>query len=220
MQTIFALTEFNNVYTFSNSQIYNGFTDPEGDLPGGFVIKSLPSIGTLLYDGNAIVLGTLYSDPTLLTYERFETDAYVDLFSWTAFDNNDQLPLESNIATMTGTIQEGAVENQPPTIGDRAQYSGNRVTTVFTVADFTTQTIAPYFDPEGNNLDAIRIDEVSDANTGVYYYFNNSVIVGQVITAEELGNGAFYHVAPDSNGISTDSFNASVRDDVSMIWVQ
>jgi len=41
-----------------------------------------------------------------------------------------------------------------------------------------------------------------------------------VITKAELDSGAFYHVAPDGNGVSTDSFNASVRDTGSLIWVQ
>ena len=104
-------------------------------------------------------------------------------------------------------------------MGDRAQYSGNRSTTVFTVSDFTTLTIAPYFDPEGNELDAIRIDEISTANYGTYYYFGAEVVPGQIITKDELNAGAFYHVGPDANAISTDSFNASLREDVNMTWV-
>jgi hypothetical protein len=68
-------------------------------------------------------------------------------------------------------------------------------------------------------LDAIRIDEVSTANTGVYYYFGSVLAEGQVITKAELDAGAFYHVGQDANGISTDSFNASVRDNVNMTWV-
>ena len=104
-------------------------------------------------------------------------------------------------------------------MGDRAQYSGNRSTTVFSSADFTTEPIAPYFDPEGNDLDAIRIDEVSTANLGLYYLYDTAVSIGQVITKAELDAGAFYHVGPDANAISTDGFNASVRDNVNMTWV-
>lgn len=207
-------------YTFSNAEIYSGYSDAESSTPGNFIIKSLPSQGSLKYNGSEAYVETLYSDPALLTYTRGEQTAYGDTFTWSVFDNDAQSPLESNTATMTGTMEEVVIPNQPAVIGDRAQYAGNRVTTVFTVADFTTNTIAPYFDPEANDLDAIRIDEVSDANTGVYYYFGSPVVAGQVITAAELANGAFYHVAPDANGISTDSFNASVRDTGSMIWVQ
>ncbi len=206
-------------YTFSTADIYSGYSDAESSTPGNFVIKSLPSQGSLRYDGAEAYIETLYSDPTLLTYTRSETTGYVDSFTWSVYDNDSQLPLESNKATMTGTMEEEVVINQPATVGDRAQYSGNRSTTVFSVADFTLNPIAPYYDPEGNDLDAIRIDEISDANTGVYYYFGSPVTAGQIITAAELSSGAFYHIAPDSNAVSTDSFNASVRDDVNMTWV-
>lgn len=208
------------IYTFSYSDLFSGYSDPDGDLMGAFVIKSLPANGELKYNGEAAVVETLYGNPSLLEYGKDSDGAYSTTFTYTAFDNDPQLRLESNTATCTVNVEAVVISNEPPVIGDRAQYAGNRVTTVFTVADFTTHTIAPYFDPEANDLDAIRIDEISDANTGVYYYFGNPVVAGQVITAAELANGAFYHVAPDANGISTDSFNASVRDTGSMIWVQ
>jgi len=207
------------LYTFSYNDLFSGYSDPDGNAFSGFVIKTLPVNGELKYNGEAVVVGNFYTDPTLLVYSKDSDSAYVTGFTYTAFDNDPQLPLESNLAACEVTVEALATTNEPATIGDRAQYAGNRVTTVFTVADFTTETIAPYFDPENNDLDAIRIDEVSTANTGVYYYYANPVTAGQVITAAELNSGAFYHIAPDANGVSTDSFNASVRDTGSMIWV-
>lgn len=216
----FNLSDTESVFTFSSTEIYNGYNDSDGHAPGDFVINSLPVSGTLLYDGVAAVIETLYSDPALLTYTRNGTGAYSEGFTWSVYDTDSQLPLASNIATMTANVAELTQSNQPATVGDRAQYQGNRATTIFTVADFTTETILPYFDPEGNDLDAIRVDEVSTANTGKYYYFNDEVTEGQIITKAELDAGAFYHIGPDANSISTDSFNASVRDTGSMIWVQ
>lgn len=209
----------NETYTFTVADLFSTFSDPDGHGYGNFVIKVLPSTGSLAYNGVAVTINTLYSDPTLLVYTRTGTSGYSDPFDFAVYDNDSQLPLESNTGTMAVTVEAITQTNQPATVGDRAEYSGNRSTTVFAVADFTTEAIAPYFDPEGNDLDAIRIDEISDANTGVFYYFGNPVVAGQVITATELANGAFYHVGPDVNSISTDSFNASVRDTGSMIWV-
>jgi len=214
------LTDPNTVYTFSYADLLSGFTDDSGQPASGFVIKVLPVQGTLKYNGSLVSLGTLYPDPTLLTYTRDVDTGYSVSFNYSAYDSDSQLPLESNVVSMNITVEAITLANEPATVGDRAQYAGNRVTTVFTVADFTTEAIAPYFDPEANDLDAIRIDEVSTANVGTYYYLGVEVVEGQIITAAELNSGAFYHTAPDANGITTDSFNASVRDTGSMIWVQ
>jgi hypothetical protein len=198
----FTLNDETYIFTFSYATLLSGYSDDEGGVASSFVINSLPGNGDLLYDGNAITTNTLLFDPSLLTYTRTGTSAYGTTFTFSAYDDDSQVPLVSNIVTATATIEEIVVSgNEPATVGDRAQYSGNRSTTVFTVADFTTSAIAPYFDPEGNDLDAILITEISDANTGVYYYFASPVAVGQVITNAELSAGAFYHIAPDANSI-------------------
>jgi hypothetical protein len=214
------LEDPNYDYTFSYADMFSGWTDDASSVAGNFVIKTLPGQGTLKYNGTPVTVGVLYADPTLLVYSRDVDTAYPTLFTYSAYDTDAQLPLESNTVDMEIAVEAITTGNEPATVGDRAQYAGNRVTTVFSVADFTTETILPYFDPEANDLDAIRIDEVSTANVGTYYYLGVEVVEGQVITAAELAAGAFYHVAADANGIVTDSFNASVRDTGSLIWVQ
>ncbi len=216
----FTLEDPNLTYTFSYSDLFSGYSDAEGGDATNFEIKTLPVAGVLHYDGVAVEVGSWLSDPSLLTYTRIGTGGYATSFTYTAYDDDNQLQLESNVATCNGTIDSIVSTNEPATVGDRAQYSGNRTTTVFSSTDFTTETIAPYFDPENNELDAIRIDEISTANEGAYYYYDALVVEGQVITKAELDAGAFYHVAADSNAVSTDSFNASARDTGSMIWVQ
>tara|TARA_B110000902_G_scaffold110138_1_gene130017 strand:+ start:6943 stop:7896 length:954 start_codon:yes stop_codon:yes gene_type:complete len=212
------ITTGNILKTFSSAEIFEGYSDPLQLTYSAFSIKSLPTTGTLTYNGAAVVLNSQLTDPTLLVYTRDGDAAYADSFGLTAWNSSSFAALESATVTYNMTI-ESQTDNQPATVGDRAQYSGNRATTVFSSADFTTQPIAPYFDPEGNELDAIRINEVSTANAGTYFYFGSAVVEGQIITKEELNAGAFYHVGQDANGISTDSFNASVRDNVNMTWV-
>ena len=213
------ITTGNILKTFSNDDIFAGYSDPGGFAHSAFSIKSLPTTGTLTYDGAAVSLNSFLTDPSLLVYTRDGESSYADSFELTAWNNNNFASVESDTVTFNVTVEELLDGNQPATVGDRAQYSGNRATTVFSSADFTTQPIAPYFDPEGNDLDAIRIDEVSTANTGTYFYFGSAVVEGQIITKAELDAGAFFHVGQDANGISTDSFNASVRDNVNMTFV-
>lgn len=204
---------------FTAEDIYAGYSDPTETPYSAFSIKSLPATGTLYYNGTAVVLNSFLTDPTLLTYTRDGESAYGDSFGLTAWNSNTFAAVESATVTFNVTVDDLAGGNLAATVGDRAQYSGNRATTVFSSADFTTQPIAPYFDPEGNDLDAIRIDEVSTANLGVYYLYGSPVVAGDVITKTQLDAGAFYHIGPDANAISTDSFNASVRDNVNMTWV-
>lgn len=213
------LADPNSEYTFSYSDLFSGYSDDAGGVVSSVVFSTLPSNGTLFNNGVAVVAGELISSVGVLTYVRNSDSAYNTSFNYYVYDNNAQLPLASNTVACSVTVEAITIFNAPPTVGDRAQYSGNRTTTVFNLSDFTSQAIAPYFDPEGNDLDAIRIDEVSDANTGVYYYLGSEVVIGQIITAAELNQGAFYHEAPDNNATTTDSFNASVRDNVNMTWV-
>lgn len=213
------ITSGNVLKTFSNDDIYAGYFDPKGLSYSAFSIKSLPATGALTYNGAAVNLNSFLTDPTLLVYTRDGESAYGDSFGLTAWNSSSFASVESATVTFSVTVDDLAGGNLPATVGDRAQYSGNRSTTVFSSADFTTRAILPYFDPEGNDLDAIRIDEVSTANLGVYYLYGSAAVAGDVITKAQLDAGVFYHIGPDANAISTDSFNASVRDNVNMTWV-
>jgi hypothetical protein len=208
-------------YTFSYADLFSGYADTNGDALGNFVIKSLPSAGTLQYDGSDAVVETLYSDVTLLTYVRNGTGAYGEDFTYSAYDNDSQLPLESNTATCTATVVSITITNSDPYVGDRTMYAENEGTTVFSSSDFTTDTIDPYSDAEGDQLAAIKILEISEANTGTYYFFGTELAVGQEITKVELDSGALYHVGPDVGSVSTDSFRCAAKaDNANADWVE
>jgi hypothetical protein len=206
-----------DIHTFVKSDFTIGFTDTDGDSAGNIVIKTLPANGTLKYNGIDVVANQSLSDISLLTYTKNSTLAYNSTFAWTVYDDN-QAPLQSNIATFTLDVQ--AESNAPATIGDGAIYKDNRIGTVFTLEDFTTNLAPPYNDPEGDPFDAVRIDEVSNANEGVYYFNGLEVSEGQIITAAQLDDGLFVHVPADNDDQKTDSFTFSCRDAGSQIWVQ
>ena len=214
--------ETQNEYVFSFEDLFSGYSDDGPGGPSSFFVQALPnSGGELIYDGEELLPNVLMTDPSLLKYVRSaDNSGYNDLFTFVAYDDDSQLPLPSNVAGCNITVEALIVPNQPATVGDRNHYVENRTTTVFTVADFTSNASPSYSDPENNPLDAIRIDSVSGANDGILYYLGAPVEVGQVITAAEIAMGAFYHVGPDENTLNSDSFELSVRDTGSMIWVQ
>lgn len=218
-----SFTVVDATYVLYRSEILAGYSDAEGTEASSLVVKTLPANGTLFYNGIEVIAGQVIDLSSVLmslTYSRNANTGYSTSFTYSVYDGDTQLPLESNIVSATVTVDAIVIDNESATVGDRTIYSDNRSTTVFTSADFTSSAVAAYSDPEGDLLDAIIIREVSDSNVGVYYFFGNVLTIGQIITKAELDAGALYHVAPDSNAIATDAFRVAIRDTGSMIWVE
>mgnify|MGYP003651567185 FL=1 len=76
-----------------------------------------------------------------------------------------------------------------------------------------------YLDPEGDDLDAIRIDAISTSNQGSFLYNGLSIAVGQIITKSDLDAGMFTHAGAQIDTVSSDVIEISVRDSGSLIWV-
>jgi hypothetical protein len=204
-------------YTFSLDDFILDFADAEGNGPGKIVLKSLPATG-LIYDGEVALEGQTIFDPSLLVYDRNAAPAYQNTFNFSIFDDYVDGPEESIDTLMT--IDVADAENLPAEVGDNTIYAGNRITTVLTLEMFTSQLAPPYNDPEGDLIDAIRIDEVSLANVGVYELNDVEVNEGDIITREDLNAGLFKHVGADTDSVSSDTFSFSARDEGSLIWVQ
>ena len=111
------------------------------------------------------------------------------------------------------------IANLPPTIGDNTITVQKGVTTTLTINMFTTDTILAYSDPEGDLLDAMRIDRLHNTNTGIFYLEGTPVVNGTVITRAQLLAESFTHIGIDQNTFSTDGFEFSIRDEVNMTWV-
>lgn len=156
-----------------------------------------------------------------LEYRRTNLNIFpTETFNFKVSDDNVNF-LYSSIHTMgvsADTIEGGY--NQPATIGDITLYRDNRETTIITLSMLTSQLTPPYNDPEGDLIDAIRIDEVSTANTGVFYFNGSPVQEGDIIFREDINNELFYHEGPDQDTINSDTINFSARDEGSKIWVQ
>lgn len=203
-------------YTFKLSDFTNGFSDADGHGPGKIVLKGLSS-GSLNYDESPAIIGQVIYDPSLLVYDRLQPQSYIDSFLFSIFDDYVDGALESNSASMV--INSADATNLPPVVGDNTVYSSNRIITVLTLEMFTSQLAPPYNDPEGDLIDAIRIDEVSQANQGVYALNGVPVIEGDIITREDLSAGLFTHEGADVDTVSSDTLSFSARDEGSLIWV-
>ncbi|MGL6107259.1 MAG: hypothetical protein ACRC0V_07225 [Fusobacteriaceae bacterium] len=101
--------------------------------------------------------------------------------------------------------------NQPPSIGDGIVTITAITTKTFTIADFTTNTIPPYSDTEGDELDAIRIDKISLEQNASLKLNNISVTENQIITADQIALGLFKFTS-SSGGADISTFLWSARD--------
>jgi len=207
-QYIFTLNDLVVNYYDANN---NGYKD----------IKIFPATltGTLYYNNTLISSPLIISvnDISKLKYIRPNNNILTDSFNIAVGDNNPNQLFSTQVTiTMTGTA---IITNQPATIGDNTIYAENRETTVLTLAMFTSQLAPPYNDPEGDLLDAIRIDTIGTANNGKYYLNGIEIVVGQIITREDLSANLFTHVGANTNDISSDTFTFSVRDEGSQIWI-
>lgn len=153
-----------------------------------------------------------------------ERDYVITKFQYTQISTCIEDIIVTNVQTKidsmaTYTVISGAYINQPPTIGDFTIERPNRVVTPATLDQFTALTTPPYDDPEGDPIDAMRIDSIPGTNLGVYQYDNVDITVGLIIPADHIIAGRLVHIGADTDAAVNDSFGFSLRDTGSMTWV-
>lgn len=111
----------------------------------------------------------------------------------------------------TFTINSGAYVNQPPSaVGDYSISVANRAVTTLTLAMFTTLTTPAYSDPEGDAAQAVRIDTLPA--DGVLKLSGVNVTVGQIIPVADINAGNLVYESPNQDALDTDTFNFSLSD--------
>lgn len=210
--------QYVEIFRFGETHFQTNFADVDGDGPGEIILTSLPGDGKLQYNLVDVIVNQSIPDPTLLVYLKNTNTAINTSFQFRRFDDRLNNPALSLPVTIT--IGVATSINSEATIGDAAFYVGNQVTTILTTAMFTSQLSPSYSDPDGDEIDAIRIDEISTANQGEFQYNGFAVVVGQIITKADLDAGNFVHVGANVDTLATDTINWSARDAGSLIWVQ
>jgi len=204
-------------YIFKISDFTTNFADVQLDAWDKLIIY--PN-SNLTYKGNVVtnILNIKVEDVVNLVYTRSSDAAFSTSLTFRISDKNLHSLYSAIITnTITGTLIEAA--NLPPTLGDGSVYTDNRITTVLTLAMFTTLLAPPYNDPEGDLIDALRIDSISGSNQGVFYLNSIPITAGLVITREQLSANLFTHMGPNIDSVATDFFTFSARDEGSLIWV-
>tara|TARA_R110002124_G_scaffold281430_1_gene455710 strand:- start:68492 stop:69523 length:1032 start_codon:yes stop_codon:yes gene_type:complete len=217
----FKLSDILSNYKDSDDNQFLQLSIDRNDLFNGYIkIKTGSGINDYtIYDEATTSISVSKSLIESITFYSESTSIFTHLILIRVLDKgSDGVIRISN--TVSITIDRTAVSNQPAVIGDIAIDSGNRVTTVLTLTMFTSSLTPPYNDPEGDLIDAIRIDEISTANSGKFYLNGIEIVTNQIITREDLIAGLFTHEGADVNTIETDAINFSARDEGSLIWVQ
>lgn len=202
----------NETHVFTYQDFINNYSDPSGGIPDKLIIYISSTEGSFTFDNNPIS-GTFefnISNVGKLVYTRPDGDVLNTSFNFRVINNLDYIS-----ALVTTTVTGTSTINEPATIGDHSMTVDNNVITVLTMAMF----LETYSDPEGDLLDAIRIDSIQTTNTGTFYLDGIPIIEGQIILREDIELNKFTHTGVTIETIATDSFAFSVRDEGSGIWV-
>ncbi len=206
-------------YSFQAIDFTTGFFDQGGLQPKFVKLLANAYQGQFLFDGVAINTENFIfdiADVNKLVYQATITGNKINFNTiYFQVSNNNTIPVYSNMATVT--LNTTQFVNQPPSVvGDNTFVLANRQTKVFTLADFTTQTVPAYQDPENDPVDALRIDSLPA--TGQLILGTIPCTLNQVIPASQIIAGNFKYVAPDQNGTASANFNFSLRDSGSLTF--
>lgn len=203
------------------------YEDDQNDSWNSIILYSELTDGKLFYNGIEVsgsieidIKGLVSKGQSInVTYNRNESsirDYGSDKIAFRIKDDNIN-PLSSTLAFVN--IELEPLDNLPPTIGDIDIISEYNVVTVLTYLIFLTQMDPSYSDPEGDEIDAIRIDKIPTSNKGAFLFDGALIQPGLIISADDLRANKLVHRGPQIDSINTDYFEFSVRDVGSLIWV-
>jgi hypothetical protein len=112
----------------------------------------------------------------------------------------------------TFNININAQTNLPPSsVGDGSKTTPHSTTIIFTRDDFTTNTIPPYADPEGDNAKLLKI--LSLPAGGTLKLNNTPVVVNQIIDFADIDLGNLtYSPDPANTTARVEPFTFSIAD--------
>lgn len=119
----------------------------------------------------------------------------------------------------TFNVNINAQNNLPPSeVGDGDVTTNHATTVVFTRADFTTNTVPPYADPEG---DAAGLLKVLSLPSGGDLKFNGiDVVLNQIIDFNDIDAGLLtYDPEPTTTTARVEQFDFAIADTGSLTFV-
>lgn len=112
------------------------------------------------------------------------------------------------------TINITAKVNQPPSaIGDNSVQVTNDTTYTFTKDDFTVDTVPPYADPDGDDVDKVKITSLLSPGTGDLEYNAIAVTLDQEVAMTGIVTGLLKYIAdPGSPAAYSETFTFDMSD--------
>jgi|SRR3970040_3066501 len=104
------------------------------------------------------------------------------------------------------TITVDSYANQPATVGNGADTTTYGTSLVYTRAMFTTNTVPPYSDPEGDA--ALNLKVLTLPTIGTLRYNSINVTINQIIPFSGIDSGLLIYV-PDNTNLN--AYNASFQ---------
>ena len=190
-------------------------SDAEGAVISSYTITSLPTNGTLYYNGVAISAASLSSpftvaDKTLLTYSHNGSETTADSFNVSVTDNGGGT---GTPATSSGTISLVIYPNDDdPTLA-------NDVTQTLGVSRLTiTEAMLKVVDVDSSAASlTYTLNSVPDVAQGYFSLNGTTLVAGTSFTQADIAAGLLVYVSR-SNTPRTDSISFTVKDSGQRIY--
>ena len=200
-----------NTVTFTNADF--AFSDPDGDAFEAVIITSLPTNGTLFYNGVIITINDIntaseFTDPSLFTFvpeENANGTGYAS-FTFKVKDDSGDVDTELSI-DYTMTVDINPVQDLPE-VDDVTDTVNEDEVLTFDPNDFINE----FSDAESSPLASIRIENLP--SNGTLFFNGVAVVAGQEINVADIGMLTFEPDA-DFNGNTTFQWSGSDGTDYS-----
>lgn len=176
------------------------YSDPEGDPLESIKIVSIYSnnTGTFTLNGLPIeedqVITNTDINNGLFKYEGVLKDnAYIDIIDYIASDTGSS---QFSIVKGSIVVTVETTKNLPPTVGDVEKEINYGEALVFTTEMFINDAEPPYYDPEGDAPERLRIDSLP--STGLLIFDSEDVYAGQIINFSDIDEGKLMYL-PDTD---------------------
>ncbi|MEF8843520.1 MAG: Ig-like domain-containing protein, partial [Haloarculaceae archaeon] len=198
-----------NLPTLGGSRGAINITDPEGDSITEYTIDSLPTEGTLYYDGNPVSAGDVVTDITQLTYSHDGSEPAPDSFDVSVTDNGGGA---GNPKTAPGTVDlDIHPNNDDPTL------TTNEEQTLSSGSSLTlTDDMLGLTDPDtADDTLTYTVTDVPDPADGYFEVDGQTLQAGASFTQADIDAGLVQYVNQNPapmNSTRADSFSFTVQD--------
>lgn len=188
------------------------YSDPEGDAAEAIKITQLPVTGSLKLNGNIVTVNQVITMTSigagLFSYvaDPSNTAGYAEIFYFSISDVGASCFTTGGQVSMT----VNSYINQPAVIGDGERTVAEGVVITFNRPDFTSNTTPPYYDPEGDIADKLKI--ITLPATGDLKLNGINVIANDVINFSDIDAGNLTYEQDPGAGGTVPTFQFQIAD--------